>query len=145
MLPGFFYEKKFHTKNKSQKNENSHESSMAHLLSTSPVPRLLSQVSCLMSPVSLSCLLSHVSCLTPPVSRPLSQVSCLTSPVTCLLSQVFCIVLCFSFLFTISGLVVQYSFKSRGMCGRRSWVSSPGWSLFFQSVLKIPKLSAFNA
>ena len=114
---------------------------MAHLLSTSPVPRLLSQVSCLMSPVSLSCLLSHVSCLTPPVSRPLSQVSCLTSPVTCLLSQVSCIACCVFFKYKI---ISELSGVTVGRAAR-SDAGGHGFKPWMVFILKIPKLSAINA
>ena len=69
------------------------------LLSQSPVLRLLSHVSFLLS---VSCfmsyslllsflgLLAHISCLTFPLSCHTSPVSCLTSPFTCLLSHIFC-------------------------------------------------------
>ena len=63
---------------------------LSHAFSpTSPVPCLLSQVSCLSYPVSR--LLSHGFCLPSPVSLLLSPFFCLPSPVPRLLSQVFCL------------------------------------------------------
>ena len=74
---------------------------LSHAFSpTSPVPCLLSQVSCLsyhilshvfclMAPVSL--LLSPFYCLPSSVSLLLSPVSCLRSSVSCLLSHVSCL------------------------------------------------------
>ena len=65
---------------------------------TSSVAWLLSYISCLMSPVSVSysmspfsrlMSLSHVSCLTSPVSRLLFHLSCLLSPVCSRLLLVF--------------------------------------------------------